>query len=81
MSAVSDRARAYVGCTVEVTSNNPKRAGRGVVVAVRRAEGFTLILQGGTGKTFPAIQFRIKPSDGRRSFWTDSFPDESEQVR
>lgn len=40
------------------------------------AERVISVITQGDGSLWTAVRFRIKPADGRRAFWTTSFPDE-----
>lgn len=32
-----------------------------------------------TGEAWPGVQFKVKPADGSRAFWTITFPDVRKQ--
>jgi hypothetical protein len=71
----SDYAKSFIGKEVIVTVNKGRRQGEGIVTAVRRMPSE---MHQSNGATYPSVQFRVKPSDGGRAFWTVSFPDKGE---
>lgn len=59
-----------IGQKVEYSDKKRKKT-IGQVVAVRRSPA--VIYNTKTGEESPAIQFKIKPEDGSRAFWTASY--------
>lgn len=52
-----------------------KTTRRGVIDGMRRGPG--KIVDMVTKQEWPSFQFRIKPVDGGRAFWTTSYPDKT----
>lgn len=70
----TEHAQGMIGKVITWTRTAPTfRSAKGVCTAVERIPGMTITTDDGT---FPAVRFRIKPSDGGRAVWTDAFADE-----
>lgn len=71
----SERSRLMVGKVV--TYEGDRSPAGPIECTVTAAEKvFSTITLGSDGSAWSAVRFRLKPTNGKRAFWTASMPDE-----
>lgn len=66
-----------VGQHITFDSNRRSYKGGATITAVRHPP---CTITAGPGRLFRGIEYRLKPDDGTRAFWTPTMPDEDQPV-